>query len=119
MKLHNYWTVRTSPGWSCLFTPAINRHDGRLQVLSGIVDTDTYHAPVNFPFLVTAVDGVYTLEKGTPLVQVLPFRRSDLFARGSVRVETAEEAGSRERIHRNTNAGEGWYRRNARAARGS
>ena len=25
MKFHNYWTVRTQTGWSCLFVPPLNR----------------------------------------------------------------------------------------------
>ena len=24
-KFHNFWTVRTPPGWSCLFVPPLNR----------------------------------------------------------------------------------------------
>ena len=117
MKFHNYWTIRTPKGWSCLFLPPINRPNGVIEVLSGLVDTDTYRAPVNFPFIAIAPDGVYTLEKGTPLVQVIPFRRSDITLEGSIRVETEEEGEERERIRRSTHAGDGWYRRHARAAR--
>jgi Family of unknown function (DUF6065) len=117
MKFHNYWTIRTPTGWSCLFLPPINRPNGVLEVLSGLVDTDTYTAPVNLPFVATAADGVYTLKKGTPLVQVIPFRRADTALEGSIRAESAEEAGEREQIHRSTHAGDGWYRRRARAAR--
>ena len=76
MKIHNYWTVRTAPGWSCLFVPALNRPNGVIDVLSGVVDTDAFATPVNFPFVVTAGDGVHVLPKGTPLVQVIPFRRT-------------------------------------------
>jgi hypothetical protein len=25
MKFHNPWTIRTAPGWSCLFVPPLNR----------------------------------------------------------------------------------------------
>jgi hypothetical protein len=117
MKFHNHWTVRTAEGWSCLFLPPINRPNGVIEVLSGLVDTDIYRAPVNFPFVATAPDGVYTLKKGTPLVQVIPFRRADTALEASIRAESREEAEDREQIRRSTHAGDGWYRRQARAAR--
>ncbi|MGH8984321.1 MAG: DUF6065 family protein [Acidimicrobiia bacterium] len=117
MKFHNYWTIRTPKNWSCLFLPPINRPNEIIEILAGIVDTDTYQSPVNFPFVATAADGVYTLQKGTPLVQVVPFVRPEAAMPSSVRVETEQEREQRERVHRGTLAGAGWYRRHARAAR--
>jgi hypothetical protein len=117
MKFHNYWTIRTPKGWSCLFLPPVNRPNGVIEVLSGLVDTDSYRSPVNFPFVATAPDGVYTLKKGTPLVQVIPFRRTDTALEASIRAESKQEGEEREHIRRSTHAGEGWYKRHARAAR--
>jgi hypothetical protein len=117
MKFHNYWTIRTPNGWSCLFLPSINRPDSVVEVLSGLVDTDRYRSPVNFPFVAIAPDGVYTLKKGTPLVQVIPFRRADAALGASIRAESKQEGEEREQIRRSTHAGEGWYKRHARAAR--
>jgi hypothetical protein len=117
MKFHNFWTIRTPKGWSCLFLPPVNRPNGVIEVLSGLVDTDSYRSPVNFPFAAIAPDGVYTLKKGDPLVQVIPFRRADVALEGSIRAESEQEAEERERIRRSTHAGEGWYRRHARADR--
>jgi hypothetical protein len=117
MKFHNYWTIRTPKGWSCLFLPPINRPNGVIEVLSGLVDTDSYKSPVNFPFVAIAPDGVHTLAKGTPLVQVVPFRRDDAALETSIRAETKREGEEREHIRRSTHAGEGWYKRHARAAR--
>jgi Family of unknown function (DUF6065) len=115
MKFHNPWTIRTPKGWSCLFVPPLNRPNGVVEVLSGVVDTDVYVSPVNFPFVALAEDGVHTLPKGTPLVQAIPFRRDNLdFA---VHAESEREASERERVFRNTLAGAGWYRRRSRAAR--
>jgi len=94
---------------------AFNRFARRLA--AGIVDTDEYNALINFPFFATAPDGFYTLAKGTPLVHVIPFRRTDLQLAGEVRAETAEEAAQRQRILRATSAGEGWYRTEARDKR--
>jgi hypothetical protein len=117
MKFHNYWSIRTAKGWSCLFLPPLNRPNAVVEVFAGVVDTDTYTAPINFPFVATAADGVYTLEKGMPLVQVLPFRRVDAAICASVRAETATECEERIRIVRSTEADAGWYRHHARASR--
>lgn len=116
-KIHNHWTIRTPPGWSCLFIPPMNQTNGVIEVASGIVDTDEYRSLINFPFFATAPDGFYTLEKGTPLVQVIPFRRDDLVRPGVVRAETEAEATERQRILRATGAGDGWYRKEARDRR--
>jgi hypothetical protein len=116
-KFHNYWTIKTPPGWSCLFVSPLNRRSSVVEIVSGIVDTDTYQSLINFPFFATAEDGVYTLERGTPLVQVIPFRRETTHLTGKARSETAAEGKTRERILRNTQASDGWYRMFARAAR--
>jgi hypothetical protein len=117
MKIHNYWTVRTAPGWSSLFLPALNRPNRVVDLLSGVVDTDNFPTPVNFPFLVTAPDGVHVLPKGTPLVQVIPFRRDDATISGRVRAESEPEQAERTRTHRSIMSGGSWYRRHARAKR--
>jgi hypothetical protein len=81
------------------------------------VDTVTYSAHIHFPFFATAPDGLHVIEKGTPLVQVIPFRRADVAIKAEIRAETADETIEREAIYRNTIAGAGWYRKVARAAR--
>lgn len=119
MKFHNHWTVVTPPGWSCLFVAPLNRVHPAFDVLSGIVDTDTYGAPVHFPFFPPSADGVHTIEQGTPIVQVIPFRRdaSALVMTADVRAASETEAAERERIKRLTTVREGWYRTDARAPR--
>lgn len=113
-KFHNYWTVVTPPGWSCLFVHPLNRDHEVFRVLSGIVETDSYASLIHFPFVATASDGIYVLEKGTPLVQVIPFKRDTTDIEASIRQETQEEAENREKIRRNTQSEEGWYRKHAR-----
>ena len=115
MKFHNPWAIRTPPGWSCLVVSPLNRPSPIVQILSGVVDTDRYAAAVNFPFIAVGPDGVHVLEKGTPLAQVIPFKRDEL--KGEVRAETAAEAAEHERHHRSTLAGAGWYRARSRSAR--
>jgi hypothetical protein len=72
---------------------------------------------VHFPFFARAPDGLYELEKGTPLVQVIPFRRQSTDLDLSVRAELPEEALERQRVTRSTTASTGWYRKFARAQR--
>jgi hypothetical protein len=117
MKFHNYWTIRTAPGWSCLFLPPLNRPHPVVHVLSGVVDTDAFPTPVNFPFIATAGDGVHVLPKGTPLVQVIPFRRADAAVEGVVRAETDDDERDRARTHRSITSGGSWYRNQARTGR--
>lgn len=116
-KFHNYWTIRTPPGWSCLLLPPLNRPSPVFECLAGVVDTDRYPALIHLPFFATAPDGIYTLAKGTPLVQVIPFRREEAGLAGLVRAETPAEAAERERGLRATQAEDGWYRKAVRAAR--
>jgi hypothetical protein len=116
-KFHNYWSIRTPPGWSALFLPPLNRGGQIFECVAGVVDTDTYTAHIHLPFFATAPEGIYTIEKGTPLVQVIPFRRGEVAIEADIRAEDGGEARERERVFRNTIAGAGWYRRHARAAR--
>ncbi len=116
-KFHNYWTIQTPPGWSCLFIDPLNRPNGVFELVAGVVDTDTYHSEVHFPFFATGADGLHTIEKGTPLVQVIPFRRSDCDIDAEIRAETKAEGETRTRILRQTRAAAGWYREHARVKR--
>ena len=50
-----------------------------IQLIEGVVDTDGYHIPVNFPYVWTGNDmGEWIIPKGTPLVQVIPFKREKM-----------------------------------------
>ncbi|MCO8146115.1 hypothetical protein NHN26_12880 [Rhodovulum tesquicola] len=116
-KFINFWTITTPPGWSCLFVNPLNRPNGVFEIAAGVVDTDTYRSPIHFPFFATAEDGLYTIEKGSPIVQVIPFKRDTTALAADIGVEHPEEAALRNRILRNTQAGTGWYRLFARAER--
>lgn len=119
MKFHNHWTIITPPGWSCLFVPPLNRPHPMFEIASGIVDTDEYRANIHFPFFATPKDGVYVVEKGTPIAQVIPFLReaSALTLAASIGPASEDENEDRERIRRVTSTGEGWYRNHARDRR--
>lgn len=110
-QFHNYWTIRTPKGWSCLFIPLLNRPGSVFEVAAGVVNTDEYNAPIHFPFFVTGADGSYALDRGTPLVQVIPFRREDVDMEASFGVESSTEAQLREHLRGVTAVGDACQRR--------
>lgn len=116
-KFHNYWTIETPPGWSCLFVHPLNRPNGVFEIVSGVVDTDTYVSEIHFPFFATGDDGLHVLEQGSPLVQIIPFCRDTTELEAEIRAEEPHEAAHREAILRKTQAATGWYREKARARR--
>ena len=68
------WGIKTPKGYSCLFLPPMHR-ENVFQILPGIVDTDTYTAPVNFPFTLNNSEYEGLVPAGTPIAQVIPFKR--------------------------------------------
>ncbi len=72
-KFTNPWIVQTPKGYSCLFITPFH-HDLPFTILPAIVDTDTYFNAVNFPFLPDP-DFEGLIPKGTPIAQVVPFKR--------------------------------------------
>jgi hypothetical protein len=75
-KFFNDVVIEAPPGYSLLFTHPLNRLDLPFQTLSGIVDADTHPMAVNFPFYMKkGFEGI--IEKGTPIVQVIPIKRED------------------------------------------
>jgi hypothetical protein len=72
-NLHG-WTIKTPPGWSCMFIHPVAYPDTPFYTISGIVDTDVYNGEINVPFVIK--DGFEGLiEKDTPMFQIIPFKR--------------------------------------------
>jgi len=77
-KILNPWLIKTPPGYSCLFLPHMNNTDDRFSIIPGVVDTDTFDMYINFPIIVNGDKYPILktlLKKGTPYVQVIPFKR--------------------------------------------
>lgn len=77
MIFMNPWVITTPPGWSCMFIQPINHFDGRLHIITGVVDTDKYKSKINFPFIWMDKEFNGLIPQGTPLVQVIPFKRTE------------------------------------------
>jgi hypothetical protein len=73
-KWNNPWSVKTPKGYSCLFTAPKHRNNV-FTILDGVVDTDTYSAAVNFPFVLNDNSFEGLIPAGTPIAQVIPFKR--------------------------------------------
>jgi hypothetical protein len=77
-KIMNPFIIKTPPGYSSLFLPPMNNTDDRFSIIPGIVDTDTYKLEVNFPIVFNGdkyESLKTTIKRGTPYVQVIPFKR--------------------------------------------
>ena len=68
------WSIKTPKGYSTLFIQPMHR-ESVFTILPGIVDTDTYYAPVNFPFVINDPNFEGLIPKGTPIGQLIPFKR--------------------------------------------
>jgi hypothetical protein len=73
-KFTNPWSVMTPKGYSVLFTQPFHR-EAPFEIMDGIVDTDTYSNTVNFPFQLKDPKFEGYIYKGTPIAQVIPFKR--------------------------------------------
>jgi hypothetical protein len=73
-KWMNPWGIQTPPGYSTLFVQPLHR-ESIFTILPGVVDTDQYTPAVNFPFVLNNVKFEGLIPAGTPMAQVIPFKR--------------------------------------------
>lgn len=74
-KWVNPWAIKTPIGYSCMFLPPMHRENKIFSIMPGIVDTDLFTCPVNFPFVLNDPLWEGIIPAGTPIVQVIPFKR--------------------------------------------
>jgi len=73
-KFANPWGIETPKGYSCLFIPPMHR-ESPFEILEGIIDTDVYTNPVELPFIMTDKNFNGIIPAGTPMAQIIPFKR--------------------------------------------
>lgn len=73
-KWNNPWSIKTPKGYSVLITAPMHR-ESVFTILDGIVDTDTFTRPVNFPFTLNDTKYEGMIPAGTPMAQIIPFKR--------------------------------------------
>ncbi len=75
-KYMNCWIPQTPKGYSCLITSPMGHNDTPIRPVPAVVDTDRSTLELVFPVWVkNNFQGI--VEKGTPIVQVIPFKRDD------------------------------------------
>ena len=91
------WKIKTPKGYSCLITHPFGYPNLPIKAITGIVDTDSLETHANSPFLIKKdFEGI--IEKGTPMFQIIPFKREDWDS--SVSVEAPNKHSyALERLH--------------------
>lgn len=75
-KYHNTWMPITPNGYSVLVTSPFGYQDTPFKCIPAVVDSDVSRLDVVPPmWLKDGFEGV--IEKGTPLIQIIPFKRDD------------------------------------------
>lgn len=75
-KWKNPWGIITPKGYSCFITSPLHR-EAPFYNLEGVVDTDTYFNPIQFPFVMKDISWEGILPAGSPMAQVIPFKREN------------------------------------------
>lgn len=90
LKFVNPWIIKTPPGYSCLFVQPLNHYNDNFELISAIVDTDTFTSNIHFPFVWHKNNFNDIVERGTPLVQVIPFKREEWAS--NVKIENSKNS---------------------------
>jgi hypothetical protein len=73
-KWMNPWSIKTPKGYSTLFIQPMHR-ESVFTIFPGVVDTDLHTATVNFPMVINDPNFEGLIPAGTPIAQVIPFKR--------------------------------------------
>ena len=90
VKLDNPWWTYTKKGWSILWLPMSFHENPYFEAIPGVIDHDKGNgsAPIN---IMLKTDKDFTIEQGTPIVQMVPFKRQVITARtGTLRNKTID-----------------------------
>jgi len=75
VKFHSPYTIQTPKGWSILMKPVANDFASPVVPFEAVIDTDRYCGKINLPCFIRAQEKEFSMPLGTPLVQVIPFKR--------------------------------------------
>ena len=75
-KWINHWGIKTPKGYSTQIIQPMHR-ESVFTIMPGVVDTDKYFSPVNFPMVINDPTFEGLIPKGTPIAQVIPFKREN------------------------------------------
>lgn len=118
LKFNNFWRAKAPEGYSMLMMPPMNRPGVMQQPFvswSGIISIDEYKGQLNSPVLWTDQTFEGVIPQGTPLSQVIFFKRDGIASNAEVRQETEEEAlelrrqGNRKKAQQRYYRNEQWH----------
>jgi len=78
-KFRNPWNIKTPEGYSTLYLDPFLHQNNFFSVWPGIIDTDKFNLNMDNAQIIfyPKVSHSFIIKKGTPLVQVIPFRREE------------------------------------------
>lgn len=78
-KISTPYKIVTPPGTSILMQQPAYRPELKVEVMPGIIDTDTFYGPMNVLFMIKDYSGdrPIKIKAGTPLAQIIPFVRGE------------------------------------------
>jgi hypothetical protein len=113
-RIMPFWAVGTDKGYSSLFTQPFHSDPTPFRTFGGVVDTDKFIADGHYSIQIEkGFKGV--IERGTPLVQVIPFKR-DNYSMELVEVEQSNKILLSQRLLIRSKF-KNFYRNNLRVAK--
>jgi len=81
-KMRSAWNIKTPPGYSCLYLDPFLFQNEHFAVWQGIIDTDSFQTNYDNSQIIfyPRHEKDFIIPKGTPLVQIVPFRRENWVA---------------------------------------
>lgn len=81
-KMRSAWNIKTPPGYSCLYLDPFLFQNKHFAVWQGIIDTDTFNTNYDNSQIIfyPRHSEDFIIKKGTPLVQIIPYKRENWVA---------------------------------------
>jgi hypothetical protein len=78
-KMKNPWNIKTPDGYSCFYLDPFLHQNKFFSTWPGIIDTDRFNKNEDNSQIIfyPKVDYSFVIKEGTPLVQIIPFRREE------------------------------------------
>ena len=78
-KMRNPWNVVTPPGYSCFYLDPFLFQNRYFATWQGIIDTDKFNKNMDNAQIIffPKVNHSFTIKEGTPLCQVIPYKREE------------------------------------------
>ena len=76
-KMRNPWNIKTPPGYSCFYLDPFLFQNEYFATWQGIIDTDKFNTNQDNSQIIfyPKVNHSFTIKKGTPMCQIIPYKR--------------------------------------------